>query len=145
MDAKFDIKAKFEKLSGGKCLLSTTPCITNELNNLGEEFRSVFVAARRLRRENCKHDDGFTDPATCIKALMGHHNPDKLMVATQDSDLYKAIEDLTNVPVMTFANFTLELSSPSDETLERIDKQDKKKKEDQPMKNGKFSDQLLKR
>ena len=74
VDRQFDLKYKVEKLSGGKVWVSTTSCVINELNQLGEDFRELLNAARRLKKEKCVHKGGPIEPSNCIKQIIGIKN-----------------------------------------------------------------------
>lgn len=87
-------------------LIATTPCILRELQQLGENFRGIFIAARRFPKENCKHE-GNVEPNECLKALVGKvkyldfsyisgdSNDGKVIIASQD---YELIQQLRNIP-----------------------------------------------
>jgi len=47
-----------------------TPCILEELRLLGENFRGIYIAARRFPKEKCQHT-GTVTPSECIKSLIG--------------------------------------------------------------------------
>ncbi len=47
-----------------------TPCILEELRLLGENFRGIYLAARKFPKEKCSHT-GTVIPNECIKSLIG--------------------------------------------------------------------------
>ncbi len=85
----------------------TTSCVLSELNQLGDDFRQIFIAARRFPKEKCKHT-GTIEASDCLRLiignkwllqsillLLGENNPDKFVLATQDSDF---VAEMRRVP-----------------------------------------------
>ena len=67
---KIYLKESLEKLLGGICLLSTTPCVLAELRNLGNLFKGTYLAAKRLRIIKCSHSSP-SPPDQCIPSKIG--------------------------------------------------------------------------
>ena len=99
LEKKLDIKGKLEKILKSTVFLQATNCGVNELSLLGDEFRGVYLQARKLMRIKC-HIDSHIDPKSCIISLIGSKNDEKYMVATQDEELRKELREIPGVLII---------------------------------------------
>ena len=112
MDRQFKFREKIEKYSKGKCNIYTTNCVIKELNLLGETFQPVLQEAKLLKRIKCNHEDDTT-PSKCFQRLIGKHNPERYIVATQDFTFKSKVRALIPVPIIYFAQEKLDMTAPS--------------------------------
>ena len=101
LEKKLDLRSKLEKLLKCVIFLQATNCGVAELSVLGEEFRGVYLQARKLHRINC-HLNEHKSPKECILELIGEKNEAKYMVATQDEELRKALREVPGVNFVFF-------------------------------------------
>ena len=66
---KTELKAKFDKVFNGNCYIQITNCIIKELDLLGDDFKELYLAARKIFRIKCHKTQ--MDPKECISDLIG--------------------------------------------------------------------------
>lgn len=92
------LKNSLPKLLDNSAQPVTTRCVVEELRQLGEDFSSAALFAKRLTRVPCGHSGGIISASDCIAATLANKNPHKLMLSSNDPVLLRKVSVEPSVP-----------------------------------------------
>lgn len=122
-----NLQKKLHSIFKKKILISTTRCVSNELNLLGSSFSRVHEASKELYRQFCFHQMAIP-PFECLLKHIGSNNKPQYIVATCDRKLIRELEKIPKVPILTFvSDNVLEFRDPSRASLKLVEKKDRGK------------------
>ncbi|GFY60313.1 rRNA-processing protein [Trichonephila inaurata madagascariensis] len=106
-------------LSDPKVKLCTTSCVITETEGLGHKVYGAMRIVKQFKVWKCGHEkDTVISAEKCVLSLIGNNNPDKLIVATTDSQLIHKCRLIPGVPVMHLKYKAITLEKPSKVSLE---------------------------
>lgn len=91
-----DLQRKLGKIFRARVELCTTKCIRDELKKLGMVCSAAFNHTLKLKCLRCAHDF-ISEPGLCIRSHIGKSNQFNFLVATQDPDLQRDMNDIGRV------------------------------------------------
>jgi U3 small nucleolar RNA-associated protein 23 len=108
-------------LLGAPAQAAVTRCVVEELRALGEEVSAAALFAKRLTRLPCVHPDGILPAAQCLAMTVRGGNPKRLLIASNDTDLMRAVGSESFAPCIRLINKTrLVLMPPPKVTLDNV-------------------------
>jgi rRNA-processing protein FCF1 len=108
-------------LLGAPAQAAVTRCVVEELRALGEEVSAAALFAKRLTRLPCVHPDGIVPAAECLAMAVRGGNPKRLLIASNDSDLMRAVSSECFAPCIRLVNKTrFVLMPPPKVTLDNV-------------------------
>ncbi|KAI9183897.1 hypothetical protein H9P43_002949 [Blastocladiella emersonii ATCC 22665] len=123
---RIDIRTLIPTTLAAEVKVFTTPCVINELRQLGEEYMGAVLASKRFESRRCGHAHG-TSAHECLRDLIGTDNPHHLMVGTQDKALRAHLRTVPGTPLMYLSSSVLVLEPHSAETLAHVETAEKVK------------------
>lgn len=70
-----NLKEYLSKWLKGTIWIYATSCVVQELNSIGEDYRDLFIEAKKLAKLKCGHITGCS-PDECFKSIIGENNPE---------------------------------------------------------------------
>lgn len=99
-------------LTSGCSTAVTTPCVINEVEQLGEDLLGAKLILRRFKTRSCGHRVPI-DADQCIKSMVKGGNRHHFFLATQDPAVKRSVAEVPGVPVFTIVSNVLILEPPS--------------------------------
>jgi rRNA-processing protein FCF1 len=111
LEKKLFFKETFPKIMQSKAYPVVTRCISKELRERGESYKSAAIVAKRLNHVKCSHLQIPVSSKECILSLLESH---EYCVATQDEELKKKVnQQLVGIPLLYIVNNMIVLDTPS--------------------------------
>jgi rRNA-processing protein FCF1 len=111
LEKKLFFKESFPKIMQSKAYPVVTRCISTELRQRGESYKSAAVVAKRLNHVKCSHLQRPVSSKECILSLLESH---EYCVATQDEELKKKVnQQFVGIPLLHIVNNMIVLEPPS--------------------------------
>lgn len=97
----------------GELKLLTTACSLIEMDNLGPQVSGAYQILKQYPLHKCGHEKNPVPASECIISMLGKHNENHYIVATQDLDLQKAVREIPGTPLLYLHNKAPVLDPPS--------------------------------
>lgn len=98
-----------------------TRCISSDLKQRGESYKSAAVVAKRLNHIKCSHLREAVSAEECILSLLETH---QYCVATGNDELRKRVIQVPGIPLLFITNNMIVLDVPSPASTEFAKKVD---------------------
>lgn len=97
-----------------------TPCSFNELRTLGEDYSGTAVAAKRLTKVDCNHENPLSSKECMLQYLgrivmsflssTGQEKKERYVVGAQDAELRQQLRNIPGIPLLyiSFAKVIME-------------------------------------
>jgi len=126
LQQRIQVREQLPKMLSARATPMVTSCVLHELRGLGKRGQGAAYIAQGFYRVKCGHTN-FLCASDCIKEQIGENNPRKLLVATQDIELGKALRQIPGVPLIRLNNSVPFVEDPSSASKDHREETQKRK------------------
>jgi len=117
LNTKVNIQDQLPKYLNGPVKLLTSPCIVTETEKIGPQVFGALNILKQFGTHKCTHTRTPAEADKCILSMVTPLNPNRYIVATQDSTLRDRLREIPGVAIIYLHRNAPTLEKPSDASV----------------------------